>query len=136
MAFSVNRNKSQLHSYNETIADDYTLTNSYDRSSNASLIEVDFTVMNAVVTSTTNTFQVEFNDLASYAKMSKGTWHKSRITFQLSTESDFINVNVAGESSWAVSYNGSVNTLQIDSVNAAAPSSNSDLYDKLKNLIS
>lgn len=34
------------------------------------------------------------------------------------------------------SYNGSVNTLQIDSVNAAAPSSNSDLYDKLKNLIS
>mgnify|MGYP006323221309 CR=1 FL=1 len=87
---------------------------------------------NLVVTSTTNTIDVAFNDLATTAGMESGTWHKQRITFQLMVSDSFVRVLVIGEPSWAVSFDGSSGTLTIDTV---APTSNSDLYDKLIALI-
>jgi hypothetical protein len=90
---------------------------------------------NLVVTSTANTISVVFNAMASAAKMEKGTWLKSRITFRLMVSNAYVDVLVAGEVDWAVSFDGSSNTMQIDSVNGVAPTSNSDLYDKLIALI-
>ena len=90
---------------------------------------------NLVVTSTTNTIDVAFNDLATTAGMESGTWHKQRITFQLMVSDSFVRVLVIGEPSWAVSFDGSSGTLTIDTVAGVAPTSNSDLYDKLIALI-
>ena len=86
---------------------------------------------NIVITSSTNTIQVVFNTLSIVTNIDKGTWYKDKITFQLIYGASFVNVLVLNESAWAVSFNGISNTLQIDSVNGVAPTSNSDLYDKL-----
>ena len=90
---------------------------------------------NLVVTSTTNSISVDFGVLATAANMKKGVWNKSRITFQLALADAHVNVLVIGEPSWGVSWDGSVNTFQIDTINSVAPTSNSDLYDKLTALI-
>jgi hypothetical protein len=87
-----------------------------------------------VVTSTTNSIRVTFNDASVHAKMSKGTWNKTRITFQLSQDDSYVRVLVIGEPAWAVSYDG-VGGLKIDTVNGDVPTSNSDLYDKLTAII-
>ena len=86
---------------------------------------------NITVTSTTNSISVEFNDYSSSLGTSKSTWNKTRITFGLKHSNSFVQVLVLGEPNWAVSYDGSAGTLQIDSVNGVSPSSNSDLYTKL-----
>ena len=90
---------------------------------------------NLVVTSTANTILVDFGALASTAGMKKGAWNKSRIKFQLMLSDSYVKVMVIGEPTWAVSFDGSTGTLQIDSVAAAAPASNDDLYTKLVALL-
>ncbi len=86
---------------------------------------------NLVVTSNTNNIDVVFNDLAAGVGIKKGNWNKLRITFQLMPSDAFVKVLVLNEPTWAVSFDGSTGTLQIDSVAGVAPTSNSDLYDKL-----
>ena len=90
---------------------------------------------NLVVTSNTNNIDVVFNDLAAGVGIKKGNWNKLRITFQLMQSDAFVKVLVLNEPTWAVSFDGSTGTLQIDSINGVAPTSNSDLYDKLIALI-
>jgi len=90
---------------------------------------------NIVVTSTTNSIKAAFNDLASIAKAKKGVWHKSRISFQLAESGAIVKVLVFGETEWAISFDGSINTLQIDSVDGVAPTSNDDLFSKLETLL-
>lgn len=90
---------------------------------------------NLVVTSTTDTIKVVFNDLATAYGIKKATWHKARITFQLLPSDSYVKVLVLNEPNWAVSFDGSTGTAQIDSVNGVAPTSNSDLYDKLSTLL-
>jgi len=86
---------------------------------------------NLVITANTNDIAVSFNDLAAAVGIKKGNWHKARITFQLMPSDAFVKVLVLNEPTWAVSFNGAADTLQIDSVASVAPTSNSDLYDKL-----
>lgn len=83
------------------------------------------------VTSTTNTIQVAFNDLSGIYNLKKSTWNKSKIDFQLLNSDLYVKVLVLNEPSWNVSFDGALDTAQIDSVNGVAPTSNSDLYDKL-----
>jgi hypothetical protein len=90
---------------------------------------------NLVITSTTNTINVSFNDLSVPVGIKKGCWNKTRITFNLAPSDLIVKVLVIGESSWAISFDGSSGTLPVDSVNGVAPTSNSDLYDKLVALI-
>jgi len=90
---------------------------------------------NIVITSTTNSINVEFNTYSSGVGMTKGAWNKTRITFQLEYADNFVDVLVIGEPSWPISFDGSTGTLQIDSINGVAPTSNSDLYTKLIALI-
>lgn len=89
---------------------------------------------NLVVTSTTNTIQVSFNDYyPDTYEFSKGTWRKDHLqTIQLNS---VIHINIEGELPWLVSHNGSGGSFQIDSVNGVAPASLSDLYDKLVAMI-
>lgn len=90
---------------------------------------------NLVITSTTNTVSVEFNDYTTSSGIKKGIWHKERIIFQLMPSDAFVKVLVLNEASWSVSFNGSTGTLQIDTVDTVAPVSNSDLYIKLVALL-
>ena len=86
---------------------------------------------NLVITSTTNTIHVDFNDYTVPIGIKKSQWDKQRIRFELAPSDALIKVLVIGESAWAVAYTATDNCLIIDSVAGVAPTSNSDLYDKL-----
>jgi len=90
---------------------------------------------NLVITSTTNSIKVDFGVLESATQIAKGVWRKEEVSFFLKPSSEFIMVKVHNDTPFAVSWDGSSNTLEIDSVDGVAPSSNSDLYDKLIALI-
>lgn len=90
---------------------------------------------NIVVTSTTNSIKVDFGVYSSSLGFSKGVWRKEKVRFNLKHSSTYVDVLVDGEPDFAVTYDGSTGTLQIDSINGVAPTSNSDLYDKLIALI-
>jgi len=85
---------------------------------------------NIVVTSTANSIKVEFNDYSTMLDMTKGTWSKSNIT-SVHLKTSGILISMLGEHDWLVSFDGSVGTFQIDTIDSVAPTSNSDLYDKL-----
>lgn len=89
---------------------------------------------NIVVTSTTNAIKVVFNDMSTYSKMDKGTWRKESIT-AIHLTSDAIELIARGDDTWRVNLTGT-NALIVDSIDGVAPSSLSDLYDKLVALIS
>lgn len=88
---------------------------------------------NAVITSSTNCIKVVFNDLAEFAKREKGIWLKSNIRFDLNDNNAGVTVTVEDEPQWVVSYNGTYG-MPVDSVNGETPTSNMDLYNKLKQL--
>ena len=91
---------------------------------------------NIVITSTTNSIKADFGVYAPTIKIKKGAWRRDLITsFQLADGDEFIVAYVVGENRWNLSYtNGSANLI-VDSVDGVAPTSNSDLYDKLIALI-
>jgi hypothetical protein len=90
---------------------------------------------NIVITSTTNSIKVEFNDLATAVGVKKGVWNKNSITVQLALSDERVRVLLIGEAAWPISFDGSPETYQIDSVDGNSIKSNSDLYDKLAALI-
>lgn len=90
---------------------------------------------NIVITDSTNTVKADFGVLGVVPLPKKGAWRKDEIIkITLEPSDAYVKVLVLGENEWALSFNGT-NGLQVDSVNASAPSSNSDLYDKLVALI-
>lgn len=89
---------------------------------------------NVVITSTTNSIKVEFNDYSSSLDGQEGgVYQKSLVTFyRYSTK---VIALVSGEKEWPVAYTATANCFIIDSIDGAAPSSNLDLYNKLAALI-
>ena len=90
---------------------------------------------NIVVKSTTNSIKTDFGALESVTGIAKGTWRKEEVSFFLKPSSAFILVKVHNDLPFEVSFDGSAQTLQIDSVDGVAPTSNSDLHDKLSALL-
>ena len=90
---------------------------------------------NIIVTSSTNSIKVDFGTYSSSLGMAKAVWRKNDVHFNLRHGSDFAEAVVYNENAFALSFDGSTGTLQVDSVDGVAPSSNSDLYDKLIALI-
>ena len=88
-----------------------------------------------IVISTTNSVRITFGDYSTSLNMSNGTWRKSHVMNFLLRD-DGVLVDIEGQPDWLVSFDGSGTTFQIDSVDGVAPTSNSDLYDKLITLIS
>lgn len=92
---------------------------------------------NTVITSTTNSIKVVFNDDSAKVGIDKGIWSKHHIlNFKLNTD------HISAETNdhigrWIMSNTAnSINALIVDSVDGVAPSSLSDLFDKLSSLIS
>lgn len=91
---------------------------------------------NIVITSTTNSIKVDFGDYASSYGYAKGTWRKDNVgDIRLAADSSYISIHTMEDQRWTISYNASGQAMIIDSVDTAAPTSNSDLYDKLIALI-
>lgn len=89
---------------------------------------------NIVITSTTNTISVQFNDYSTMLGMQEGTWAKHAIT-AIIWVNGYISIFIDDEKEWQVSFDGSGTSLQIDTIDTVTPTSNSDLYNKLKVLI-
>jgi hypothetical protein len=89
---------------------------------------------NIVVTTTTGSILVDFGVYSTPLGMSKGAWHKETL-INVNLRTDGILVDIAGQPDWMVSFDGKVGTFQIDSVDGVAPTSDSDLFDKLKALL-
>ena len=90
---------------------------------------------NIVITSSTNSIKVDFGIYSTSLGLSKAVWRKEDVHFNLKHSNEFVEALVYNTNSFAVSFDGSSNTLQIDSIDAVAPTSNSDLYTKLIALI-
>jgi hypothetical protein len=94
---------------------------------------------NVSIVSTTNSIKVDFGDY-TFSKghndhmYDKGTWRKDEIA-SIRLNTNLVEVLTKNGIKWYVSDDGYDNTLQVDTVDAAAPSSLSDLYDKLIALI-
>lgn len=91
---------------------------------------------NIVITSTTNSVIVDFNDYAAILKTEKQSWPKRVIqNFRKLYPSGCIIVSMLQEKEWCVSWDGSPGSFQIDSIDGVTPTSNSDLFDKLTALL-
>lgn len=86
---------------------------------------------NIVITYTTNSILVEFNMYSTLLDMTKGCWNKNHINSIVLRANDIV-VSIDSNHDWTVSFNGSSDTFQIDSIDGSVPTNNSDLYDKLK----
>lgn len=88
---------------------------------------------NITVTSTTNAIKVDFGDYYPTLQFSKATFDKKHIE-SIKLDSS-VQINMDKEISWLVTYDGASGTYQVDSVDSVAPTSNTDLYNKLSALI-
>ena len=81
---------------------------------------------NLVLTTTANTVKVDFNDLADH--YTEATWAKDQIS-SVHMHSTYVVVRMKNEQRWLCSYDDT--KMQIDSIDAVAPTSTEDLYTKL-----
>ena len=94
---------------------------------------------NLVVTSTTNTIKVDFNDQPFFDRrdgitFTKGTWAKSDLA-NIKRTADMVIVLEKDAFEWRLSDAGTSGTFTVDSVDGVAPTSLDDLYTKLIALI-
>lgn len=87
---------------------------------------------NISVTTTTNLFIVDFGDYCTSLGVKKGSWpKKNNMYLHLLCDDAAVLIKFDEDREWTISHDGLVG-LQIDSVDGVAPSSNLDLYNKLK----
>lgn len=93
------------------------------------------------VTSTTNSVNVDFGAYSG-ATVSTGIipkkrcFRKEQILFTLVADGSMIEATTIYNSlTFPVTFNGTSGTFKVDSVDGIAPTSNSDLYDKLIALV-
>lgn len=86
---------------------------------------------NIEVTTTATRFKVSFNDLCSLSGFKKRTFFIEDVNFDLACDDAFVRATVKGEREWLLTWDGEGETMQIDSIDDVAPTSNEDLYNKL-----
>ena len=97
--------------------------------------------MGVIITSTTNAIKVDFNgnnfqEFVDHDQFSKGVWRIDHMSdIKLESNSDYVLVTEEDGHTWTVSYNTYDGALVVDTVDGVAPTSNSDLFDKLSALI-
>jgi hypothetical protein len=94
---------------------------------------------NITITQTTNSIQVNFNDLSSLAGISMATWNKGKIiNFTLAADEAYIIAFINDGSQYQLSFDGN-NGMKVDTIHNGLineqPSSNLDLFNKLSALI-
>lgn len=91
---------------------------------------------NIVVTSDTNYIKVEFNDYYPDDYPIEIAYYNRNDIEKVELYSNMVAVHLIGDSErdWELTYDGT-GGLQVDSVDAVAPTSNEDLCDKIAALI-
>ena len=87
---------------------------------------------NVVIISVDSSIQISFNVFASKYKLDKIIRKKIDFSFDLLPDDNGVVINVASKLSFTVHWD--IMTI-VDSVNGEAPTSNSDLYNKLSGLL-
>lgn len=90
---------------------------------------------NVVITSTTNTILFVFNTYANDIHPEKACWHKSSAHFSLTNNDVFVKATEDNGQDLDLTFDGANGSMQVDSVDGVAPTSNADLYTKLTALI-
>ena len=90
---------------------------------------------NLVITSTTNSVNVVFNDYAPIIETTKQTWAKRVIQNFRQLPTGCIVIYMLAEKEWCVTFNGVDNTFQIDSIDGVTPTDNNHLFQLLEALI-
>jgi len=88
---------------------------------------------NIVITSSTNLIKVDWGTYAT--KYSKEIWHKSSLHLFLNNGNNYVEASEDNGTGTTLSYSATTNCFIVDSVDGVAPTSNSDLYDKLVALL-
>ena len=91
-----------------------------------------------VIVSTVNSIEVDFGTYYTAPLESKrGSWRKEKISFR--ERANYVVANIDNEKDWQISHDGNnidTPTFQVDLIDTVPPTSVSDLYIKLKALIS
>ena len=91
---------------------------------------------NIVITTTADQIEIVSNDLAIPSGSSKAVHRRENLeSISMSPDESAVYVRLRSFGEAPVSHDGSNGTLQIDTIDGAAPTSMNDLYDKLKALI-
>lgn len=94
---------------------------------------------NIVITGVNGYIKVVFNDLSSASKMTKGYFNRNGIAEVIELSSGGVVITLSHSKGMAtayqVSFDGNNGGMQIDTVDGTAPTSDSDLADKLGALI-
>jgi hypothetical protein len=98
---------------------------------------------NIVMTSTTNTIKCDNGVYSGVAGalgviQKKATFRKDEVfRFSLAPDESYVQILFKSREKnyFLLSFNGSTGTLQVDTIDGVAPTSNSDLYDKLVTLL-
>lgn len=85
---------------------------------------------NIVVTSSTNYIKAVFNDMSASVGVDTGYWAKSHIEKVVLREDGAVEVVEGSSRVWVLDTAGTLGAI-VDTVDGVAPSSNSDLMDKL-----
>jgi len=88
---------------------------------------------NIVITSSTNLVKVDWGVYAT--KFSKETWHKHSLHVFLNASGNYVEISEDNGTGVSFSYIATTNCFIVDSIDGVAPTSNSDLYDKLVALL-
>ena len=83
--------------------------------------------MTLVVTSSEKRIAVDFGDYGPSLEILKGSWRKDGLIVKL--KSDCVQVSIPYEKDWYVSHNETGMSMQIDSIDATAPTSAEHLYN-------
>ena len=87
---------------------------------------------NIIIVSIDSSIKMNFNDLAPKYKLDKIIRQKGDFTFDLLPDAGGVAINIVNSLKLTVYWN---QLSIVDSINGVAPTSNSDLYDKLCNLL-
>lgn len=82
---------------------------------------------NVVITTDSERIYIDFNDQSDTAGLVSGDWHKSACHISMNIGNSDIFFFVDDLQQWRFSYNGSTDSMQIDTVDGATPSSNTNL---------
>ena len=85
---------------------------------------------NLVITTTADSIKVNFNDLSG--DYTEATWAKDQVLSILKYPT-YVVVKMKNDQRWLCSFDAT--KMEIDTIDAVAPTSNTDLYTKLTALI-
>lgn len=89
---------------------------------------------NVTIITTTNTIEVDFGVYADDLAISKGVWRKSSVIY-INLNDNHIYLKIRDGNEWVLNYSTQSKGFIVDTIDGVAPTSLSDLYDKLKVLI-